>query len=187
MRQLTILFLIGTFLNLNAQDFRDVNWGDSPGVVKSKENAAFLTAKSAEDELYYESMLNNKKVEIAYKFIDNKLVRAGYLFQEKYTDANMYYTDYLNLKSLLVKKYGNPDKYDQQWTSEVYKGDLDQMGNALKSGHVFIIECWEGENTEIVHALYNREGKIRHAIEYSSTKLADLEKKKKEDSVLDDL
>ena len=96
MKYLFILILTAISLHLMSQDFRKANWGESIVMVKSKETADIISEKSNGDMLYYTSLLGDKKVEIAYKFVGNKLVRAKYIFKEVHSNKNVFYTDYLN-------------------------------------------------------------------------------------------
>jgi len=187
MKYLFTIIFAGIFIQLMSQDFRKVNWGESTDLVKSKETAALNTVKSKGDILYYNSTLGDKKVEVVYKFISNKLVRAEYIFEEEYNNKNVYYTDYLNFKTMLTKKYGEPDKYEQKWLNDTYKHDIDRIGSSLSSGNVVIFESWAGEKTNITHAIYGGKNTISHVIEYASVNFAYLEKDVKKKSAIDDL
>ena len=187
MKHLFIVFLAGISLQLTGQDFRKAKWGESMDMVKSKETAAINVEKSNSNWLYYNSTLGDKKVEIQYKFISNKLIRANYVFLEVYNNKNVYYTDFLNFKTMLTKKYGDPNKYEQKWLDETYKYDVDRIGYSLSTGRVVIFEHWNRQQTKITHAIYGEKQKISHVIEYASINYAYLEKEKEKKSAMDDL
>jgi hypothetical protein len=170
-----------------SQDFRKANWGESMDMVKSKETATFSAGKSKDNLLVYESTLGEKKVEVVYKFAGNKLVRGKYIFMEEYSNKNVYYSDFLNFKTLLTKKYGDPDKYDQQWANDTYKYDVGRIGYAISIGHVVIIETWKREQTNIKHMIYSNKNNIVHLIEYIGVNFTYLEKEKEKDTGIDDL
>jgi hypothetical protein len=187
MKSLFIVFLAGISLQLMAQDFRKAKWGESMNIVKSKETASIMAEKSKGNMLYYSSTLGDKKVEIAYKFVSNKLVRAKYIFKEVHSNKNVYYTDYLNFKSMLTKKYGEPAKYEQKWRDDTYKDEIDRIGFSISTGKVAIFESWDLQKTEITHAIYGGKNQISHVIEYSSVNFAYLEKDAQKKSAMDDL
>lgn len=187
MKYLFILILAAISLHLMSQDFRKAKWGESTDMVKSKETADIISEKSKGNMLYYASLLGDKKVEIVYKFVSNKLVRAKYIFKEVHSNKNVYYTDYLNFKSMLTKKYGEPTKYEQKWLDETYKDEIDHIGYSISTGKVVIFESWNLQKTEITHAIYGAKNQITHAIEYSSKNYAYLEKDAKKKSAMDDL
>ena len=187
MKYVFALLLAGISIHLMSQDFRNANWGESIDMVKSKETATLIPEKSKGNMLYYKSTLGEKNVEIAYKFISNKLVRATYIFVEKYTNKNVYYSDFLNFKTLLTKKYGDPHKYDQRWSNDTYKYEVGYMGQAISLGHVVVVETWKRDKTRINHAIYRKNDDIEHIIEYISVNFAYLEKEKEEKTGIDDL
>jgi hypothetical protein len=187
MKKLLTFLFVAASMQIFSQDFRKANWGETQDVVKTNETATLNATKSTSDMLFYESALGDKKVEVVYKFAENKLVRAKYNLLETYTDNNTYYSDYLHFKALLTKKYGPPDSYEQKWFNDTYKHDIGYIGQALSSGHVFILETWNQDKTEISHALYSEKKKILHAIEYVSTKYGHLEKEAEKKSEIEDL
>ena len=187
MKYVFALLLAGISIHLMSQDFRNANWGESIDMVKSKETATLIPEKSKGNMLYYKSTLGEKNVEIAYKLISNKLVRATYIFVEKYTNKNVYYSDFLNFKTLLTKKYGDPHKYDQRWSNDTYKYEVGYMGQAISLGHVVVVETWKRDKTRINHAIYRKNDDIEHIIEYISVNFAYLEKEKEEKTGIDDL
>lgn len=187
MKHLFIVFLACFSLQIIAQDFRKAKWGESMDMVKSKETAGIISDRSKGNMLYYTSILGEKKVEIAYKFVNNKLVRAKYIFKEVYNNKNVYYTDYLNFKSMLTKKYGEPAKYEQKWRDDTYKDEIDRIGYSISTGKVAVFESWTQQNTEITHAIYGEKNQISHVIEYVSINFAYLEKAADKKSAMDDL
>jgi hypothetical protein len=88
---------------------------------------------------------------------------------------------------LLTKKYGDPDKYDQQWANDTYKYDVGRIGYAISIGHVVIIETWKREQTNIKHMIYSNKNNIVHLIEYIGVNFTYLEKEKEKDTGIDDL
>ncbi|MFN3404681.1 MAG: hypothetical protein ACK40G_11335 [Cytophagaceae bacterium] len=86
---LVILISLLLYCNISlAQDFRNVNWGDSPEDVKMKETAGLLkennlSARGVESLAYVEFTDSSKYYTYTYIFNDNKLkgvrIKTAYL------------------------------------------------------------------------------------------------------------
>ncbi|MFN3404682.1 MAG: hypothetical protein ACK40G_11340 [Cytophagaceae bacterium] len=79
MKTVVIFFLTLFFYNANCQDFRNVNWGDSPDEVKRKESAGLLketpnSAKGVENLTYVEFTQSDLYYTYTYVFHENKLI-----------------------------------------------------------------------------------------------------------------
>ena len=103
-----IVFLLTVFLAWGgwgwAGDFRAADWGMSEAEVKASEKKAVPVPGSPPGLLLYDGLLLGKlKVRITYRFADGKLVKGEYNLS-----APLKTTDYGLLRSILVKKYGNP-------------------------------------------------------------------------------
>jgi hypothetical protein len=58
---------------------------------------------------------------------------------------------------------------EEKWHETTWKNDPDEIGYALKSGHVEIIEHFENDNTSIFHEISGVDyGSIKHVLFYRS-------------------
>jgi hypothetical protein len=162
-------------------DFRKVRWGMTIDEVKASET------NKMEDEnvtvIVYRCEVAGTDSSLEYYFTKGKLVKAGYIFQEEYRNLNNYISDFEKIKKILIRKYGLPTIYDEQWLDDLYKDKPQEWGFAVSIGHLFYSSFWETEATKIKLLLHGENYKVSHAVVYESKKLIHLleeEKQKKE-------
>jgi hypothetical protein len=155
------------------RDFRKTTWGMDKKTVKLTEPD---DPKSEEDSaMIYSRKVSDMDVLIGYIFVQDKLVRAKYMFHPQHNDLNAYITDQNNIKKALHKRYGKATKERTIWTNELYTNIPSQWGIALGQGYVTFISLWDTPKTEITVTLKGENGKIDLWLEYKSKALAKLE------------
>lgn len=160
--------------------FRKTNWGMSKSQVKTTEDGKILRNDHL---LAYEGDVAGLDTLIVYIFIDNKLVRAKYIFIEKHSNRTDYISDYSSIKKILNKKYGEPVDDKTYWKNDLYKNDYQDWGMALAVGHLSKYSNWKFSDTEVWLSITGDNYEISHSAEYSSVKLAGLESEKSEEKI----
>jgi len=150
-------------------DFRNVCWGMTLDEVKQLEDAELLFHD--EDTglgMSYQADIAGYDATLWYLFVEGKLCRARYEFQQKHTNKNLYFDDFRFLKSLLEKKHGTPSVDEWLWLNDLFKGDSDRWGLALSSGHVECGAIWETKQEEISLILSGDNYEVSLEAEYVS-------------------
>lgn len=183
-----IIFLFAGFFFthvLFAQAFRNVNWGASIEEVKLSEKK--IPDQESEESLMYKVQLSGKEVLLIYNFLpEHGLYSSGYFFDEKHTNKNGYIDDYKEVKSLLVKKYGNPISDRVIWSNDLFKDDPQEYGRAVSIGHLKYISKWTVDRTEITLGLLGDNYEIGMILNYESLRLKKLAEELKEQKKLKD-
>lgn len=175
MNKLLVLctFLLFSVIGLNAQnDFRKMNWGDSPESLK----AAYPDIHF-EEELYHDDYIgylhsgNIAGIDavIIYTFDKDELVFGSYFFTIDRSSiySKDYLKDYNNISSLLSEKYSMTDT--REWFNDSFEGQPNQLSVAISLGHVSLSENTLTESgTFINHTLVKSEGSLRHLLMYMS-------------------
>ena len=83
--------------------------------MSKAEVRAVETAKPTEDPddegyLLYRDSVEGLNCLLGYLFINDRLVRALYVIDQKHTDLTDYLSDYQRLKQVLSEEYGQPAK-----------------------------------------------------------------------------
>jgi hypothetical protein len=159
--------------------FRKTKWGMSKSQVKGAEVGKILRD---DDVLAYKANVAGFDTLIAYIFVDNKLVRAKYVFIEQHSNPNAYISDYSTIQKILNKKYGDPADDKTYWQNDLYKDDNQEWGMAISVGHLSKYSNWKVSNTKVWLSLNGDNYKINHSVEYSSVKLSGLESAKSEEN-----
>ena len=167
------------------EGFRSTKWGMSTKEVAETEQNKPL--KEDDDALMYEDNISGIDAYILYFFVQDRLVRAKYIFVDKHTNKNDFIADYKTLKRVLTEKYGSPYDDNVVWKNDLYKGDTSEWGFAVSLGQLAYVEKWETPETTIYHLLYGENYEISHVVEYSSKALEDLEESKKKQADLNKL
>jgi len=147
-------------------DFRQTNWGMSTAQVKSTEKNKPITDKN--QMLVYEGQVSGFDCWIGYIFLDDKLVRAKYLFIQEHSNKTDYIQDYKKIQNILTSKYGEPTADDVLWSNDLYKSDPQEWGMAICIGHLKYYCKWETDATKILLALSGENYKIDFQTEYVS-------------------
>lgn len=155
------------------RDFRKTNWGMDKNTVKLTEPD---DPKSEEDSaMIYSRKVAGMNVLIGYIFVQDKLVRAKYMFHQQHEGPDAYITDRDNIKKALEKKYGKAEKDRKIWKNELYTKIPSQWGIALGLGYVTFLSYWDTPKTEITLTLKGEDSRIDLWLEYRSKALAKLE------------
>jgi hypothetical protein len=160
--------------------FRKTNWGMSKAQVKKLETGKIL---NDDDVLMYEGNIAGLETYIVYNFVDDKLVRASYIYKERHSNKSDYLSDYLSVQKILINKYGKPAEEETLWKNDLYKDDYQEWGMALAVGHLVKYCVWNVSDTEIAHLISGDNFDINHGVEYKSVSLAGLERSKVEETV----
>lgn len=167
-------------------DFRKTRWGMSRSEVLAAEEYDLHEGEKVFTSKTHHQLADFDAV-IGYVFTDDRLVRAGYIIDEKHTNRNDHIHDYTTLKKLLTKKYGEPIEDEVLWFNDLYRDDVEQWGTAVSIGHLNFYSQWDLEETMIMLLLTGENFDTNHKIEYKSKKLAAVEQEARESSVMDDL
>lgn len=155
------------------RDFRKTNWGMDKETVKLTEPD---DPKSEEDSaMIYSRKVAGMDVLIGYIFVQDKLVRAKYMFHQQHEGTDTYISDRDNIKKALEKRYGKAVKDRKIWKNDLYTKIPSQWGIALGLGYVTFLSYWETPKTEITLTLKSEDSKIDLWLEYKSKALAKLE------------
>jgi uncharacterized lipoprotein YehR (DUF1307 family) len=165
--------LIKEIQAIGKRDFRKATWGMDKKTVKLTEPD---DPKSEEESaMIYSRNVAGMDLLIGYIFVQDKLVRAKYMFHPLHNDLNAYITDQNNIKKALEKRYGKAAKERTLWSNELYTNIPSQWGIALGQGYVTFLSLWQTPKTEITVTLKGDNGKIDLWLEYKSKALAKLE------------
>ena len=162
--------------SISAQDFRKASWGDSKATVEASESVDEWEEYS--DGIYevmvFETLIVGINAYVGFMFVDNKLVRTAYIFNENHMlNNNLYIDEFNRVDELLQSKYGKGDK-EEIWKNDVFKNDASFHGNAIEMGYYEIFGYWEiPGKTTIVHFLKAGENDIDHVVQYNSIGLED--------------
>jgi len=165
------------------EGFRKTQWGMSAAEVISSEESKPI--KEDTDAVMFKDRISGLDTFILYIFVQNRLVRAKYIFTDKHTNKNDYIDDFKNIKGVLAQKYGRPSEDNVLWRNDLYKDDHDEWGMAICVGHLMYAAKWETPGTSIINLLYGENYEVTHIVEYSSKALAGLEESEKKKAVME--
>lgn len=169
MKNLLIILFVGVVSVTNAQNnFRDTEWGMSAEKVKQSEDGD--PALENEESIGYFGSVASLDVIIAYYFVENKLYKGAYIFNEDHTNKNLYLEDYLEIKEILTEKYGEPLRSEVEWNDDLYKDDVSEYGLAVSIGHLKMFSIWSLDDIVIEHRIEGDNYEIRHNVVYTSVK-----------------
>lgn len=177
------LFLLLSLQSLTQGNFRGMDWGSSLIQLKTKyPDVQWETAVDGEIRLYgTKDYVAGLEVTVGYGFIENKLEIGLYAFEEEHISDNMYYEDFISISNILKDKYDM--ELEEKWNNTTWKDSPNQIGHALASGHVEIVERFEDQYTAIIHRISGGSyGDIEHVLIYSNiTYVNSMRAKKLED------
>lgn len=155
------LSLIFIFQLSNAQDFRNVSWGDTKEDVKKKETLELKTVKNVRSKLETLSCVEFTEEEVFYTynylFYDNKLIgikiKTSYLVKDnsRYTISLLY----KETTGWYRDKYKDKFKEDQNTKDGLYKLTV----NAPTS-KIFVEMKQEGEDFFLLESIMKNKGEI---------------------------
>lgn len=158
-------------------DFRKTSWGMSKEEVKKSESGVIVKDDSV---LAYNANIAGINSIVAYIFIEDRLVRAKYIFVQDYEDKNIYISNFQTFKNIITNKYDTPINDQSYWSNEMYKNREDDWGTAIALGHLSYYSNWKSGSTDIKLTLSGNNYKFHFSTEYTSLELADLEKSKEQ-------
>ena len=156
--------------------FRGVTWGMTREQIKRVE---ILDLEDEDDShLFYLHELLGEDVVLIYAFNRrDEVITMGYMFMDKYRDGEEYLFDLVELRDMLIEKYGEPYKVIKEVTTNLYdENDAEELLTALAIGEGRI-EChWNiGGNTEITLCLKGKNFGYELIILYMELNLFDEE------------
>jgi len=167
---------------IQKNDFRNSRWGMKKDKVLSTEKNQPTEAAPFNQYfiVVYAGKVADIKVDYGYYFLDDVLVRAGYIFNETHLNSNEYINEYNKLKEVLTRKYGSPIKSDSYWYNDLYKNRPQDYGTAISIGHLAFQSDWETDRTLIRLSLKGDNFKISMDLHYASKLHKELIDKAKE-------
>ena len=169
---------------IQKNDFCDSKWGMKKDKVLSTEKNKPIEA--GPDNRYFLAVYTGEvaglKMEYVYYFLDDVLVRGGYVLREKHTNKNKYIDDYNKLKEILTRKYGGPIKDDENWYNDRYKDRPQDYGLAVSIGYLVFQSGWETDRTLIHLTLMGDNYDILSTLHYISKLYKELIDKAEEKS-----
>ena len=185
-RNITTTFLIVLIAsNSYGADFRNISWGMTRSQVEKAESLKIITV--IDNRMFYKTSLMELDTTLIYEFTNNSLTSAAYFFNAQHTNPQSFYIDYNKIHDLLIKKYGNPVRFEKVWKNDLFKGDVENYGSAIMSGHLDIFALWETKSTNIIHASTGDNLEVQHIIRYESKQNIEQEQSKRENLTKDKL
>jgi len=164
--------------------FRKVAWGSSKSAIKASEHQSW---SDSGDVLTFETVIAGMPSWAVFILLDDQLVRAKYLVTETYANNDKYLVSCSSLKSLLIKKYGEPDSDDDFWSDDLYQDDPDEWGMAVSRGDLKKYTVWESAETTVLLALTGENYESTLQVEYCGRAFSELENSRTEAKHLEDL
>lgn len=153
------IFLTSTAMANESFTFRGIEWGlemlDLINAVVDQEYENGLSEDNY-DVKYDRFIIYNGEVaghdcEIDYFLLDDKFADGAYIFREKHSNLELYYTDYKDLVAKYKKKYGEPQEDNKKWVGDsIYKNDSDNYGMAVGVGDLQLYTKWEADDGSII-------------------------------------
>ena len=160
--------------------FRKTRWGMTMDEVKSSEDIS--PSKEKDDYILYNEEFNSIPSTMGYVFVDGKLVKAAYLFKERYQNPDDYIVTYERIKGLLINDYGPPVLDEIKWIDEEKTDDL---GKSVCKGEVLYKSEWIVENTLIELLLDGANNRCTQGVIFHSKEHYTLEQEKTKSIQLD--
>ena len=173
MKKLLLLLLFIPLVSISQNDFRKMDWGESPKILKEKYSEISFIKESEGDMtvLSHSEFVGGIEATVAYTFTNDKLFAAGYLFSMNSYSKNA--IDHLKDFDSVSQRLN--DKYEMEredvWLNDSWKDDSNYLSHALSMAHVSLIERGINNNTIISHSLEKTEGKLLHRLLYSSVEM----------------
>ncbi len=135
-------------------DFCFVRWDMTEDEVKALEgNSPQYSGKVSGSNAWYigyDTTLMGNDVILAYYFGANGLYEAQYIWTETHSNANLYISDYNDVKTQLTKKYGRPLHDKENWDTTSHKSSyFEQKGEALSYGYLTYLTRYSTRRTNI--------------------------------------
>jgi hypothetical protein len=174
-----IIVLSVVFNDPNAKDFRVARWGDSMSSIVMTEGEVNLTE---DNNLYiFKDVVIGLNCYVVYKFVDDELVSAKYLFNADNVNNDTYIDDFRKVVDILTTKYGTADGDGRHWKDNQEKDCPISCGYSVLRGDLFYETNWNLGRTRILTKLYGTDLEIFHIVQYTSEahqEIIDLQEKR---------
>jgi hypothetical protein len=184
MRVFVMMLAIFFTASASAADFRSSSWGDDMKTVIQVEGEP---VHQEHDLLIYVRELNGVEYQAFFAFEDLKLTSGGYLSNADYSNKNDYVYDHKRLTEQLTSKYGEPDKDEHEWRSNLYRNNPDKIGMAVSIGAYAVYTSWIVDGTEIMNSLTGSDFDVRQGVTYYSIDSVRERRSKERKEALDQL
>lgn len=157
------------------KDFRVANWGDSKEKIINLEGR---TNMLNDRDLYcFEDRLGELKSKIVYKFTNNRLIWAKYMFDDIKEDLILYH--YQRLEQMLDEKYGIAQYDGTYWKDSKYEEEYkDKEIDAIKYKYLEKYKCWcNGPTIVYLGIAKNLFGSLYITIEYHGREMEKVQEK----------
>jgi hypothetical protein len=135
----------------------------------------------------YKTLVLGKKVELVYRFAQNKLIGSSYKLDDNYLNSQHFIATYRSFKNALTRKYGPAKKDKIKWKNNAYRNISNKRGLALSLGHVEYLADWETPDTTISCGLKEVNFYVQCSLEYWSKAFSTLQQNLKKEDKLDPL
>ena len=166
--------------------FRFTSWGMTSEEVIASEPKLDPIEKS-ENFIKFKTQILGKNVELAYLFVQNKLVGSTYKLEDNYINSRHFISTYQKFKTALAQKYGPAKKEEIIWLNDAYRNDGNKKGLALSLGHLEYFASWETPDTTIASSLKEENYYVNCSVAYSSKELSALQQEIKKEDEMDPL
>lgn len=143
----------GEEAELPKYDFRQTMWGMSMEEVMAIEKKEPET--KGEDSLDYQQNVLSMGALSNYKFIDDKLVRGGYVFNEKFETNNDYIKNYNKIKKAMIEAEGPPVVDVEKQINPDAVIDPDNIGDATCRGDMIYGSQWNRPDGTVIRLVLN--------------------------------
>lgn len=170
------------FINsLSPFNFRNAHWGDSIENVKKNETATFVSESS--NALTFEDTLFGQKAHVTYIFLDGKLVRAKYYFNDIFSNDVLYLPFVKKIILAYTEKYQKPNRFKDVFIENGCPSN--DYGFCVSFGYSNMFVEWGDYNTEIVLGWNGQNGASIVQIEYTDMTMSAQENKKTKEKLMD--
>lgn len=171
MKKLLLILFFLPLVSFSQNDFRKMNWGDSPETLKATYPDINFEEELDDDYTSYAYSGNIAGIDAVITYIFNKdeLVFGSYFFTIDRSSiySEDYLKDYNNISSRLSEKYSMTDT--REWFNDSFEGQPNQLSVAISIGHVSLSESTLIESgTFINHTLEKSEESLGHVLMYMS-------------------
>lgn len=165
----------------SAGGYAETRWGMMPEEVKKRVNGLSGDSK----RLLRKDKVAGLEAVTGFVFTQGRLTSVVVVVTEQHTASQRHVEDFLRLKELLVKKYGDPEsEEDVVWNSEAHREMLgtDNLGAQVLLGQAKLESKWDAQTTGIVLQCTGDKLKVQNGVTYVSLELLPWAKAKMDDS-----
>lgn len=134
-------------------DFRMADWGMSMEQVMELERDE--PNSKSEDTLDYQRNVLSMAMLANFKFINDKLVRGGYVLNQKIEDNNEYIEKYNTVKEAMIKAEGPPVVDAEKQINPDAEIDPDHVGDAICRGDMIYGSQWNRPDGTVIRLILN--------------------------------